>query len=478
MKKKHEEIRTEYMDLLILILRGCNTSTKIAKKLKINRTTAANRLRVLEQKNFISKNIIYNSRPFELTSKGQNLTTFFMNTLKGNSELPKGRLKAHKITWVMDITKKPCEILDLLKKKAFVPSKHNTWYKYTKRHEDIKIVFNPNKVFIYIDGFYINNPLEYYDTAVEKVRKAKKYLEEQFKGLTLGDPLKQMVAASNHIVKQYGPLAMKFYEASIKAGKPIVYHGKKLNVDFSDGPPEEETVDPVTAPMDMHNLGEFFENWLEDPIQISELHATKDNLDKVKSEIKTKLEKGDNDFKQIISRLQGSYKKIEKVQNNQKEIFDVASNSFKINEELKDKLLNSENNQKEILQVAIRAVQGNDELKGYLAKFFLSQEVFSTAMHEHVALIKTLQVLAQKNKEGLENGLKDMTTIMTTGLQHIMIFFKDFVKLNSEEQSKREVRLINDLGEKHTKEMRLIADLVTPWYMRIYNFFNKKLSKR
>jgi DNA-binding Lrp family transcriptional regulator len=457
MIKKHEEIKTEYMDLLILILRGCNTSTKIAKKLKIKRTTAANRLRVLEQRHYISKSIIYNSRPFELTSKGKNLTAFFFITLKGNSRMLKGRLKAHKITWVMDITKKPYEMDDLLKKKAFVSSKHNTWYKYTKKYEDMKIVFNPNKVFIYIDGFYIDNPLEYYDIAVEKVRKAKNYVEGVFKGLTLGDPLKQMVVASNHIVKEYGPLARKFYEESIKSGSPIIYHGSHLNVDFSDGPPEEETVDPITAPMDMHNLGEFFNDWLQDPIQVKELHNSKKGLETIKKEVFAKLEKGDQDFNQIITKLNTSHSQLIKLKDNQADIIAIANKS----------------------------VQGNEELKGYLAKFFLSQEVFSTAMHEHVALIKTLQILAEKNKEGLESGLISMGNIVSSAFGEIKTLVTTIMDASQSKEErtlealeKRHQVAINNVQKQQMEGFKIFANELTPWYRRIYNFAKEKLSKR
>jgi DNA-binding HxlR family transcriptional regulator len=517
-----ETIEERYMDILLLILRGKNTSSKISKSLKIPRKTVSNRLTALYKKGYIEKNLVFNSRPYMLTSKGKEGTAIFLSTLKGRSQKDFRQLQAHKVSWSLNITKKPHELNDLLYKNSFTVSRHKNWHKFRKEYEDYKIVFNPNMVYIYFNAFYINDPMEYYDIAIDKVRKIKKELEERFPGLVLGTPDLEMAAESQHIARKHGPLAMKFMEESIKNGKSIVYHGSHLNVDFSEGPPEEETVDKKTAPIDMLSLGNFFNDWIKKPIPVSELHATKDKVEQT-AKLQVSLE---SDYKEDISNINASINSTDnkvkdldtgiksEFENLKQQILDISKAQQESQDKLSSSILQVSKAQQEsqarlnnsiietsktyyesqdklnkliyetskaqqeaqaslsnsIIETSRAQLEAQEEntkvqnqIQDNLIRLNNSQEIFATAMHEHVALIKTLQVLAQKNKEGLENGLERMGNLVKDSFDYL----NHELDVRDKEFRKEQVLLLKILAE-HTK----------PWYLKIWHKLKNMRGKK
>lgn len=338
-----------YQDLLRLVLRGKDTSTKIQPILKLSRSTISRRLQWLEKHSYLSSDRAFNSKPFRLTKKGRESMSRFLNNQKLiHQSKTQNPLSAHKVTWYFDITKAPYDLRDLLHKNSFMPSTHNTWSKFRRKlYQDAVIVFNPKKVYVYLDEFCIDSPMEYYALAHKKLMAIQQDLENRFPGLVLGKPDRVMVVESNHLVKEYGPLAMKFYEESIKKGEKIVYHGKKLNVDFSKGSPEEETVDKHTAPADLQDLGFFFDRWLESPIYPKELHHMKADINISKQELNEIKETSKQDLNQI-----------------------------------KDNLI----------------IQGSS-----ITRMAENNDTFAKAMSEHLILVKSLQEVAFSTKDGMQN---------------------------------------------------------------------------
>lgn len=375
-----EDLRNEYLDLLSLILRGTNTSAKMAVKLKIPRKTVSNRLSILYQKGYVDKEIVFNSRPYSLTSKGQNAMAAWLSTLSGRYQDKPTRLHAHKVTWYMDISKKPWELHDLLLKHAFVAKPIKGWHKYVKEAKGLKIVFNPNTVYVYMDVFYLENPMEYYDRAIDIMEGVKVDLESRFPGLVLGSPNKQMVVESNHIVRQYGPLAMKFYEESIKAGRPVVFHGKRLNVDFSQGPPEEETVAAATAPADMLALGDFFDRWLAVPFMPEDVHRIGSDVHETQAVVQQ--------TRVVVHETMAS------VQEVRGSVQSVQADLGPLKEEVSGV-------RKDLGELSGTILPWAEDMSALMTAQVKNMDTFSTAMHEHVVLVKALQGVTQQQGESL-----------------------------------------------------------------------------
>jgi predicted transcriptional regulator len=353
-----DELSLMHLDILRLIESGANTNKMISKRLQLPRSTLKRRLDDLLGLHLIKKQIAGNARVYGLSSQGTDLLN------AGYRTPPKKRfdLKAHKVQWSAVIVKKPWKLHDALLKNSFTVSQHKNWSKYKVRddEEGVTIVFNPKKVHFFLHEFFIDSPMEYYDVAQEKLLRIKKSLEEKFPGLVLGEPKKLFTVHSQHIVKQGGPLAKKFEEYAQKTGNPQVYHGKRLDIDHSQGDWEEETKDPRLAPADMHDLGHFFDSWLEEPFFPGDVKRMRSEV----SDVQVRQKADSDEIMRSMAALSEGMVAIGKT---------VGENE-------------------------LRAAHRHDQAQEQLT-------TFAVAMHEHVTLVKALQenAFALTKQSALQN---------------------------------------------------------------------------
>lgn len=423
MKDKSYDVR--YLDILHEILAGKNTATKLSKALSLPYSTISDRLGKMVKEEFIYKDVAFNTRPYRLTKKGKNAITDFLSTLTAQNH-GKSRIRAHKVCWYFDIVRAPYDLRKQLGKNSFSVSIHNTWPKYSRKlYEDAQIVFNPNKVYVYTEEFYLDSPMEYYEKAMTRLEEIRKDLQDRFTGLVLGSPDKKMVTESNHLARVHGPLAMKFYKDSIKKGEKIAYHGKNLHVDFSDGPPEEETVDKRKAPAHLDELGQFFDDFLDDPMPWKEVHAVRERNDQVvhdvqelqvrSNEVKARTKKTDSQLKYLKKSVSDGKTRTAKLESELVNLQGLAAEQTKLSIETNKTAINI----KEDLHAMHGVVQELSNLGIQTNQQMMvmneTMGVFQTAMAEHLGLISALKDVAVTTKEGMDN----QAAVLATALQQI-----------------------------------------------------------
>jgi DNA-binding MarR family transcriptional regulator len=452
-------LSTQDFDMLILVRNGKKFLGQISTEMGMPITTVKDRLDKLVQKGYLVKEIAFNKRPYSLTEVGTEAVTVFLCTLRGRKEKGSSTLRAHKVVWYMDIVKSPPTLKEDLTGNAFSVSPVNkNWSRYIKHEEDYKVVFNPRKVYVYIDEFFIDTPLEYYPRAMEKVEAVKKKLEAQFPGIELGTPAKKMVVASNHIVKKFGPLAMKFWEESVKQGEPIVYHGDRLQIDYSDGDPEEETVDRRTAPADMEFLGQWFNQLIEKPIEVSELHRTtmaaseaKHGLDGLKAQLDEQARHGDEQVRVLGEQARQAHEQV----TSQVQVLSgqVQAGNGLLESAAKTILLHGEElrSQGIILGRNVEMQGQNNEM---LHKLVMNHEDFAIAMREHVVLVKGLQ----EGAIAMRHGIDEVVLMVTQALAVQQ-------KLHNDSQQQTTDLILKFMGE--------VLEAQKPWYQKWWERWRK-----
>jgi predicted transcriptional regulator len=335
---EEKKIRMEHLEILKLIRDGDNTCATVSKRLKISYSTISDRIRFLLNHGFINKGKRSRTRHYRLTSKGKKQITDFCTHLQGASKnkitTPK-RLRAHHVVVFFHISKAPDGMISQLRQNKFMTTDHSTWKGYQKREHDCLIIFNPKKVFLHMDAFYVDSPDQYHAEVMKRAMEVKDRLEKKYQGLVLGDPHRTAIIHKTHVARELGPLATHFKKAAIQTGIKQEYRGDRLVIDSSSGEYEEETVHPVHAPEDMEKLGEFFQGVLKKDLTAGDLGEIKEQLPM-------------------------------------------------------------------ILQLVNANTQTSNRSLEILNKMVHSNEIFATAMHEHVTLVKSLQEVAQQNKQGME----------------------------------------------------------------------------
>lgn len=422
-----EELSLMHLDILRLIDSGVNTNKTISKRLQLPRSTLKRRLDDLMELHLVHKQIAGNSRVYVLSTQGvELLNAGLWNTPKKNVEM-----KVHKVQWSAAIVRRPWDLHDDLLRHSFTVSEHRNWSKYKLKNyeEGVTIVFNPRKVHFYIHEFFIKSPMEYYPVAQEKLLRLCRMLQEKFPGLVLGEPKKLFTVHSQHIVKQGGPLAKKFEEHARQTGNPQVYHGKRLDVDHSQGVWEEETKDPRSAPADMHDLGHFFDSWLEEPFSPSDVREAR-------SEAREAVARADgyvgvvrDGFGDTAVRL----REVGRLQRGQGKVF--------------GRLLGLQARQTELFDV-------------------LSQNmgVFSDAMSEHVKLVRALQGVAEGQRlatRALAGSLAGRVDAVLDGQERL---------LESVGAQQRQLLESVAAGQRQLLEgvAAVVIERTTPWYERLF----------
>lgn len=472
--KKNGENLAE-LDILFAILENKTSPTSIAKRLNIPRKTIYNRLKKLLDKKYIKKDRYFNTSHYKITPKGKEI----LNSFTAEQDMTRKGLTitAHKVVWYFDISKKPKDIEDQLRHRSFSPSMHNTWAKYSKQeYEDAKIIFNPQKVYVYLDEFFLKSPMEYYEKAISRMNDIKDDLENKFPGLVLGTPERKMVVQSNHVVRKNGPLAQKFLQESIKKGEKVVYHGKNLDIDFSQGEAEEETKDSKSAPAHLEDLGKFFDDWLENPILLDEIHEAKDNanhVEELKSQLDTTKSTADLNAKKIevipnLKREVTSNKK--KLQDNKKQFTELRTDMSQMQhtiEKTNKKLSGQSETMEQMAETLRETTRAVNAMGGSIQSMADNNEKFAKAMEEHLTLVKSLQEVAFRTREGMEYLTDNLGVQLGRELgQQIN---EGFSKLGEQLASKQE--------ESNKQMLELLKEMNTPWYeklgKKIKSFFSK-----
>ena len=446
-----------HMDILCLISEYVNTIQLISDRLKLPRTTVKRRLDELLEHHYIARVPDGKTHIYLITSTGNSAKTIFSSTPENARKLIGEVLKAHKVQWSAVIVEKPWELASDLEKHSFTVSSHKNWDKWTYYDidNDLTIVFNPNKVHVFLHEFFIDSPMEYYDRAKEACIKVCMDLQEKFPGLKLGTPKKVFTVHSQHIVKQGGPLAKAFEHHAEVTGVSQVYHGKNLDIDHSDGPWEEETKDPKVAPAHMEDLGHFFDVWLDKPFFPQEIHDMKQDVSDVEQKQVTS--------EQAISNLEQKHTSMEQSMNNKvdelshqmsasessiKHEMTLQHSTLRKDMELLGKGLVKLSEGQMVLSKGQEILQaGHTTLGNSIDKLYESHEAqnnamstFAVAMDEHVALIKILQKTSKSNADNFNKGL-DM------------------------------------LYKSHLEMLDMIKELKKPWYLKFSESMKQLFSK-
>lgn len=440
-----DSFTTTHLDILSYVKSGINNVTAISEKLSISRSTIKRRVDDLLDHKLVEKNIAGNTRVYTLTQQG----TIFLK--QGLSKKPTDGevLKAHKVQWSVDIMRKPWKLHDQLEKNSFTVSEHNTWQKYTTKDfaEGVTIVFNPNKVHFYIHEFFLDSPMEYYPVAQEKLLRVCNDLQDKFPGLKLGEPKRLFTVHSQHVVKQGGPVAQKFEEEAIRTGVPKVYHGKRFTVDHSQGDWEEETVDPKTAPADMHDLGYFFDEWLENPFFPKDFHTKQRTAERNEQSVA----KAQSDIQDLHKSSVSAHKRISSLETRSKRRTEKLLSTVAELQQGQDAFAERYENDQEALSKVMEGVlrsHMNMELKSAERHGMTMEqlETFGVAMREHVTLVKALQASAAAVTHKADQNTKNF-------------------ELQSEAIDKQS-EMIGQLID-------VVKELKKPWYRKVFEFLFK-----
>ena len=107
---------------------------------------------------------------------------------------------------------------------------------------------------------YALSPEQCFAEAWGMALEVKKALEEEYKGLVLGEP--EMVASvvSQSYARPFDPIALRLHQDALKEGQTITYRSDRLAFDNSKGFPEFETTNRITAVDDFRAIMDFFED--------------------------------------------------------------------------------------------------------------------------------------------------------------------------------------------------------------------------
>lgn len=370
-----EKLRDGLLDLLLKVEEGYDTATKIARSLKLPLTTIISNLKLLEKKGYLTSKKFFNKRVYELSLMGSTATTNFRDPTKVEARKVNKQLYAHKVSWSMKIVKEPVWLRDKLKEGGFISNSHRNWLSLNRKFDNYTIAFHKNRVFVYFTEFSLpGGAPDYFILGNDKMSEIKAFLENEYKGLKLGD-LKQhtkFLIHNQHIVDRYGEVALKFQKVRELTGSKLAYHGKNFNVDFSHGP-EQEFISSSGAVADALNYAEFVDGFCEAPFQAKDVTDIKSEVVGLQDGIKAILQENKS-FKEVL-------REVTKLQVEQ-------TNNL-------------------MAQGRLQAEQTN------------TMNVFARAMEEHLVLVKELQAVTKALGEGLAEVKKPWIVRVFEGLKKL-----------------------------------------------------------
>ena len=272
------------LKVLLCISQSISTNKLIAKETRIPKQTISRITNKLKDLNLIYYSREFNIKRFALTQSGKDTCTIFLAVSKSHkvSELP---LRCHNLNWTSRIIRKPKNFEEKLKQNNWIESIPRNWKQYRKKYDQCTIMFNPETIQYFPYDFFTSTIEEYRQQSKNIILRQKQIIEEEYQGLVLGEP--ECVAKLNkqHIARQYDPLALEFFKTAQKLGVRVHFHGKNIDIDTSKGIAELETKDKAKAPEHLIDIAAFFDQWVEKPISVDELHHVKNKTNETQSNI-------------------------------------------------------------------------------------------------------------------------------------------------------------------------------------------------
>lgn len=289
--------------ILLLIQQEKNTNKLISKNAKFPKSTISRHTNRLKKLRLIKSIREFNITRFSLTEKGKH-TCSVVNTLVSEKKAKQLPIRSHGIKWISEITRKPANFEELLKGGNFSPSGMRGWTKYRKKVQGCTIVINPRVVEFFVHEYFSENQDEFRndDNALSLIYEYKINLMEEFHGLVLGRPQKVAQLKTQEHARQFDPLAMEFWKTSQALKYSVVFHGRNIDIDFSKGIPELEGKNKHLAPEQLIDLGNFYDDWVENPISVNELHKSKQITENVENKLNKLVDITGNMVKQGMMR--------------------------------------------------------------------------------------------------------------------------------------------------------------------------------
>lgn len=251
MRGKKEETKIGKLGALILLsVQKYSNNKLLSQHLKKSRGYISKQTTKLQKLGLLEKERLFNISKFVITNKGKKAVFHFL----GVSEKEKQQIRLHNFSVIMKILRLPTQLEKKLLNHNWIEYNPKNWRAYKKKIEGLYVLWTPKTVQIPAIEVYANTISQAYSEALQRVLLIKQHLEEDYKGLLLGQPEELAYIASQHVAKLYDPLAVSAKLAGYK------YKSNRLHIDESKGIPELETVHKIYAKDDMYKITEMYED--------------------------------------------------------------------------------------------------------------------------------------------------------------------------------------------------------------------------
>ncbi len=257
-------LRRHHIQILMLIKSELNDD-EITRKMGLSRSTVSEHLKNLRDSGWAEREFKDVFSQHRLTKRAENL----VSEILAGYDLKPNQIRAHNLVFKCSITRKPASLEQDLEKSNWIMSYPNNWRAYRKRLRDANMMFSQRNVTIYLFDQYGATPDIAFSKAVAKALEIKDFLEQEYPGLVLGEPLKTCSLEKGHFAFQGEEIA-KICER-LKTG----FEGERLQIDHSHGVPELETIHPQHGLNDARIVSEFLKNTDQFLVVVSEVENLK-----------------------------------------------------------------------------------------------------------------------------------------------------------------------------------------------------------
>jgi len=247
---------------ILLIIDLYSTNKEICRKLKEPKWKISRRMTKLCRIGLLKKT----GRFFGRKLKGTIACCNFLTLYEKNELI----IRTHNMRFKSKIVRAPEQLQEKLLKSNWVEHFPNNWTGYRKRIFNCYVLFTPKNVQYILPEIYARTSEQAIDSAVKLVLNIKESLEDEFKGFVLGKPEEVTTLMNQHYANQFDPLALEHWKYKQTNNVTLTYKSDRLNIDFSKGVPELETVHKVHAKDDINKITKFYEDMIRTDFDLND----------------------------------------------------------------------------------------------------------------------------------------------------------------------------------------------------------------
>jgi len=247
-------VRTAGLRVLLTIRKGINSVTMISKEIGRSKSTVSEKLKKLVGRELVKKK----DSLYYLTKAGEMACSALVR-LPPNKKI---YFRLHKYTVSAPFLKKSSE----LEKRLAVGKRFSENYNFdgaqfhTKK-DSVTVQFYPNSINFVLPPVYSPDLIVAEACVARLSNIVIDLVEETFPGTKVGTSEVSSHVDDNHIAVVNHLMAREFEEFRKRFDETYCFKGDRLEVDFSEGAPEMEFTDRLSAKEDCYKVAKFC-NWV------------------------------------------------------------------------------------------------------------------------------------------------------------------------------------------------------------------------